>query len=136
MIMHVVPGECARREQMINKGAGGDKLRQSEKYDGEASAARQPERQSARRANGQIKADRERNRDEVVLGEAGEHDQERSTQESAPGRRPAYIGCEASKHQRFSQGLRVIDSDPGGGDQIGKNQPAFAAKNGDASTAS
>ena len=99
---------------MIDEVAAGDDLRQAEKTCRETGARDEPEWQPPRRAEGQIEGYRDRDRHEVVLDEAAEHDEERRAQQVEAIGRARDVTDESAEHDGFAQSLRVIGDDPGG----------------------
>src|SRR2546423_15464088 len=105
---------------MIDKVAAGDDLRQAEEAGRKTGARGNPERQPPRRAEGQIEGYRNRDRYEVVLDEAAQHDEERRAQQAEAIGRARDVTDQSAEHDRFAQTLRVISNDPGACDQIAK----------------
>ncbi len=128
MQLHAPPGEDAGLQDVAQKVAAGAEHGQSPEADGETRTGGQPERQPAPGADGEIERDGDRDRHQIVLGEACQHDQDGRRQQTCAAGRPREVDHEAGQHDGFRQGLRVVHRDPIGRRQVAKPERACAGE--------
>ncbi len=128
MQLHASPGEGAGLQDVAQKAAAGTEHGQSPEADGETRAGREPERQPAPGADGEIERDGDRDRHQIVLGEACQHDQDGRRQQTCVAGWPREVNHEAGEHDGFRQGLRIVHRDPIGRRQIAKPERARAGE--------